>query len=224
MKPEKTMIRVQNLFVNQRVMIGRIGLYAISGVLLLSLTGCFRGLPSEKPPIHLNPNMDSQEKYKPQAKSEFFADGMTMRLPVEGTVARGDLRADDVYYTGKTAGGKTVKKLPVAITMDLLKRGQERYNIYCAPCHSPLGDGAGIIVKKGMLPPPNFHTDQVRNFDDGYFFEVISNGVRNMPGYKHQIAVADRWAIVAYIRALQRSQNASVKDLPEEKRAEYGIR
>ncbi len=183
---------------------------------LILMIGCYQGSPSENPPIHLNPNMDNQPKYKAQAKSEFFEDGATMRMPAAGTIALGDIRADHVYYQGKNADGSLVLKMPVEITLNLLQRGQERYNIYCAPCHDQTGSGQGIVVKKGFLPPPSFHLDRLREAPDGHFFDVISHGIRNMPAYNHQIQVADRWAIVAYLRALQRSQNARKSDVPEE--------
>jgi mono/diheme cytochrome c family protein len=186
----------------------------------LVVTSCYRGKPSEDPPIHLNPNMDSQPKYEAQEESEFFENRMTMRPPVAGTVARGDLREDDAYYRGKNADGSLVARMPVDITMDLLQRGKERYNIYCSPCHDQTGSGKGIIIKKGFLPPPSMHLDRLRQSPDGHFYDVISNGIRNMPSYKHQIPVADRWAIVAYVRALQRSQNAKASDVPEEIREE----
>jgi mono/diheme cytochrome c family protein len=187
-------------------------------VMALVVTSCYRGKPSEDPPIHLNPNMDSQPKYEAQEESEFFEDGMTMRPPVAGTVARGDLREDDAYYRGKNADGSLVARMPVDMTMDLLQRGKQRYNIYCSPCHDQTGSGKGIIIKKGFLPPPSMHLDRLRQSPDGHFYDVISNGIRNMPSYKHQIPVADRWAIVAYVRALQRSQNAKAGDIPEEVR------
>jgi len=183
---------------------------------LVLLIGCYRGSPSEDPPIHLNPNMDNQPKYKAQAESEFFEDGAAMRMPVAGTLAMGDLRADQAYYLGKNADGSAVTKAPVEITLDLLKRGQERYNIYCAPCHDRTGAGQGIVTKKGFLPPPSFHLDRLREAPDGHLYDVITNGIRNMPPYNHQVQVHDRWAIVAYVRALQRSQNARISDIPEE--------
>lgn len=187
-------------------------------ILLITATALLaacQGRPSTKPPIHLNPNMDHQPKYRPQAESKFFENGQAMRPPVPGTVARGELREDLPYYFGKDQAGKHINYIPVDVDMKLLQRGQERFNIYCAPCHSRLGDGQGIVVKKGFLPPPSFHLDRVRAFADGYIYDVISNGVRNMPSYKHQIPVADRWAIVAYVRALQRTQSAAAKDIPE---------
>jgi len=178
--------------------------------------GCYQGRPTSKPPIHVNPNMDAQPKYEPMEKSAFFANRSAMRLPVEGTIARGNLREDVVFYTGKTADGKPVKTSPVTTTLPLLQRGQKRYNIYCSPCHSQVGDGQGIIVKRGYVPPPTFHDKRLRDIQDGHIFDVISNGIRNMPSYRHQVPVEDRWAIVAYLRALQLSQNAATEDVPEE--------
>ena len=187
-------------------------------LLVLSLAGCGRGRPSKNPPIHLNPNMDNQEKYKAQARSNYFTDGSAMRQPVPGTVAQGFLRDDDTYYLGIEADGSFVKKAPIEYDMLLLKRGRERYDIYCSPCHSRIGDGRGIMVSRGYLPPPTFHSDRIRNVPDGEIFNVITHGVRNMPAYAHQINVDDRWAIVCYLRALQRSQSAGLEDVPEELR------
>jgi hypothetical protein len=187
---------------------------------LVFFTSCFRGTPSEKPPIHLNPNMDVQEKYLPFTKSHFFVNGSAMRMPIEGTVARGELRENTVYYFGKKDNGSFVKNNPLEITISLLERGRQRFNIFCAPCHDQTGSGQGMVVKKGFLPPTSFHLDRIRVFSDGYYFDVISNGIRNMPSYKAQVPVNDRWAIVAYIRALQKSQNAALTDIPEEIRKE----
>ena len=186
--------------------------------LVLMVTGCYRGRPSDDPPVHLNPGMDVQEKYKAQGSSEFFEDGSAMRLPVDGTVAQGELRADDIYYRGKNPDGSLVKKNPLPITRDLLDRGRQRYNIYCAPCHDLTGSGQGIVIKRGFLPPPTFHQPRLRELEDGHLYDVISNGIRNMPTYRHQISVTDRWAIIVYLRALQRSQDARVSDIPLEMR------
>jgi mono/diheme cytochrome c family protein len=182
------------------------------------LNGCFRGQPSEDPPIHINPNMDDQPKYKAQSESGYFENSATMRQPVDGTVARDELYQDTEYYFGKDANGNLVTENPLEINMQLLKRGQERFNIYCSPCHSRVGDGQGIVVKRGFLPPPSFHQDMMREKPDGHYFDVITHGLRNMPSYRHQIPVKDRWAIVAYIRALQRSQHAGLSDIPADKR------
>lgn len=185
-------------------------------LIVFIVSGCFRGRPSDDPPIHINPSMDNQPKYKAQAESQYFENGATMRMPVAGTVARGEVFEDSELYYGKDANGAFVLNNPLPVNMQLLKRGQVRYNIYCAPCHSRTGDGKGIVVKKGYLPPPNFHQDLLRNYPDGHIYDVITNGIRNMPSYKHMIPVKDRWAIVSYFRALQRSQNASLSDIPEE--------
>lgn len=198
--------------------------YCLSGLMfflatvLLLTAGCYRGKTSEKPPIHLIPDMDNQPKYKPQAQSKFFADSSDMRMPVEGTVARGYLREDTEFYQGKDSTGEFIEKAPVEISMQTMKRGEERYDIYCSPCHSRVGDGHGIIIDKGFPPPPSFHIDRIRQMSDGEIYDVIANGLRNMPSYKHQILPADRWAIVIYMRALQRSQNATLSDVPEDMR------
>lgn len=189
-------------------------------VMLISLTilgaGCYRGSPSENPPIHPNPNMFDQPKYKAQSESKFFDDGATMRQPVAGTVARDQLNLDDPYYRGIDSTGKQIENNPVPVTMTLLKRGQERFDIYCSPCHSRVGDGQGIMIQRKYVPPPSFHIDRLRQVPDGYIFDVITNGIRNMPAYKYQVPVADRWAIVAYVRALQRAHNATYSDIPPE--------
>jgi hypothetical protein len=177
---------------------------------------CSQERPSENPPIHLNPNMDDQPKYEAMEESKFFKDKSSMRMPVAGTVARGKLNENQNYYFGKEEDGNFIKKMPVKITLPLLKRGQERYEIYCTPCHGSTGAGQGIVIKKGFLAPQSYHIDRLRDIEDGYIYDVISNGIRNMPSYGYQIPVADRWAIVAYVRALQRSQNATVKDVPED--------
>lgn len=189
----------------------------LSGILsLLVLAGCYRGQPSGKPPIHLNPNMDTQEKYKPMRESTFFTDHMDMRTPPEGTVARGELREDKVLYEGKNPGGSLVSTNPLPVTTALLKTGQERFNIYCSPCHSRAGDGKGIITKyRYPVPPTNLHDQRLLDLPDGLFFDVITHGIRNMPSYAHQIPVETRWAIVAYVRALQLTQNATLADVPK---------
>ena len=189
----------------------QIGILALAIVVLI---GCGRGRISEKPPVHLNPNMDTQQKYKPFRESNFFADGSAMRQPVDGTIAQGDLMDNQEYYTGKTGLETYVTTNPRPVTKDLLLRGQERFNIYCTPCHGQVGDGKGIIMQyKYPIPPTSMYDDRIRQAEDGYLFHVISNGVRNMPPYDHQIPVADRWAIVAHIRVLQDSQNMQTDDI-----------
>jgi len=190
--------------------------FALAALIVVTAVSCYREKVSEREPIHLNPNMDSQPKKKPQSHSDFFRDGAAMRQPVGGTVARGDLREDSVYYTGKNASGLFVMHSPVPVTKQLVNRGRERFNIYCAPCHGRAGDGRGIMMEYKYPPPPTYHQDRIRQMPDGQIFDVITNGIRNMPSYRHQVPVADRWAIVSYLRALQRSQNATSKDVPDD--------
>jgi len=163
-------------------------------------------------------DMDFQEKYDPQESSPLFADGKAMRQPVYGTVARGELRNNDSLYRGTTSDGDFIEKNPMEINMSTLQRGQQEFNIYCSPCHSRVGDGRGIMVEYNYAPPASFHSERLRTLPDGHIFDVITNGRRNMPAYGSQIPVKDRWAIVAYVRALQRSQNARLGDVPEELR------
>jgi mono/diheme cytochrome c family protein len=177
----------------------------LAALLLLPAAGC-RESRSEKPPIHLNRNMDTQEKYKPQRESKFFVDGSTMRTPVEGTVARGELRDDDALYRGKTAAGEYVSS-PIPAAAETLERGRERYGIYCRPCHGDLGNGKGPVTKyQYPIPPTSYFEPRILQAKDGYIFEVISNGIRNMPAYRAQIPVRDRWCIVAHVRELQKAQ------------------
>lgn len=194
----------------------------VLGALLLG--GC-RGHQSENPPIHPNLDMDFQEKFGPQEGNPFFENGAAMRRPVPGTVARGQLRDSSELFAGRTPEGTYVERVPIAVTRAVLERGQERYNIYCTPCHGRAGDGNGIIMRGdyNYTPAPSFHLDRLLEVTDGYLYDVITNGVRTMPPYGHQVPVKDRWAIVAYIRALQRTQNASPEDLPESQRTRLGV-
>ena len=164
-------------------------------------------------------DMFNQPKVKPLARSDFFDDGMGARPPVEGTVARGELRADRVFYTGIGRDGKFVAALPVPLTRTLLLRGRERFDIFCSPCHSRVGDGRGMIVERGFKEPPSFHIDRLRAQPIGYFFDVVTSGFGEMSGYAAQVTPADRWAIAAYIRALQLSQHAPLGDVPARDRA-----
>lgn len=195
-------------------------------LLLIILTGC-RGMESEREPIEVNLNMDFQERFDPQEANPFFADNRSMRPPVPGTVARGLLREDTPIYMGRTSGGGYLQDMPVPITRALLERGQDRYGIYCTVCHGAAGDAQGIIMVGtstltgggyGFTPAPSFHDDRLRQVEDGYLYDTITNGIRNMPAYGPQIPVLDRWAIVAYVRALQRSQNATAEDVPADVR------
>jgi len=158
-------------------------------------------------------DMHVQPYYRPLSKSDFFADGRSARSPIEGTVARGDLREDTYFYTGKI-NGNPGDYLPFAVTAEDLARGRERFNIYCAPCHGRVGDGNGFIPSRGFRRPPSYHIDRLRKVPIGYFFDTMTNGFGVMPDYSAQIAPRDRWLISAYIRALQLSQNAATADLP----------
>lgn len=159
-------------------------------------------------------DMHLQPYYRPLAKSDFFADGRSARMPVDGTVARGDLREDTYFYTGKI-GNNPGDYMPFPVTIDVLERGRERYNIYCTPCHGRVGDGNGFIPTRGFRRPPSFHIDRLRKVPIGYLFDVDTNGYGVMPDYAAQIAPRDRWCIAAYIRALQLSQNAPKGDIPD---------
>lgn len=182
----------------------------------LVLSAC-RGTVTDKPPIHINPNMDDMERYEAQEESPFFADGRAMRPKVPGTVARGMLQQDTDYYKGLDSTGAYVANNPLTLTKDILLRGRSRYDIYCAVCHGKAGDGLGIVMTGGYgFAPISYHNDRLRNIEDGYLYDVTANGIRTMPAYGHQLPVADRWAVVAYIRVLQRSQNASEGDIPDD--------
>ena len=157
-------------------------------------------------------DMHDQPRFKPLAMSDFYADLRSARPPVEGAVARGQLREDAYFYTGKI-GNNPGDYLPFPATREVLERGQQRFNIYCAPCHSRLGDGNGMVVQRGYKHPPSFHQDRLRNAPIGYFYDIMTNGLGAMPDYTAQVQPADRWAIAVYIRALQQSQNAQVSDV-----------
>ncbi|MFC1483742.1 c-type cytochrome [Candidatus Neomarinimicrobiota bacterium] len=172
-------------------------------VFLLLQAGC-RGTPKEKSPIHLIRDMDDQPKYKPQSESHFFSDGITMRTPPEGVVARGDLRQDDGFYLGRRENGSFIRTSPIPQSTESLVRGEQRYAIYCLPCHGAAGDGKGPVRRYAYpIPPTSIHEQRVMDMSDGELFNVISNGIRNMPSYKEQISVSDRWRIVAHVRQLQ---------------------
>jgi mono/diheme cytochrome c family protein len=157
-------------------------------------------------------DMHIQPYYRPLAKSDFFGDGRSARLPVDGTVARGDLHEDAYFYTGKinNAPGDS---MPFPVAKEVLDRGRERFNINCTPCHGRVGDGNGFIPSRGFRRPPSYHIERLRKAPIGYFFDVMTNGFGVMPEYGTQVAPRDRWCIAAYIRALQLSQNATAKDV-----------
>jgi mono/diheme cytochrome c family protein len=164
-------------------------------------------------------DMHDQPKYEPLERNDFFDDQRASRPFVEGTVARGHLRDNPQYYEGKI-GDQPVTTFPIEVTEDLVRRGQSRYNIFCTPCHDPLGTGLGMIVRRGFKRPPSFHIDRLQQSPPGYFYDVITNGFGQMSNYAEQVPVRDRWAIVAYVRALQLSQHATINDVPAEKRTE----
>ena len=161
--------------------------------------------------------MHDQPKYEPLEESPFFGDARSARPIVPGTVARGRLHDDTLLYTGKV-GGADADVFPFPITGEVLERGRERFNIFCSVCHGRLGDGEGMIARRGFRRPPSYHIDRLRQAPVGHFFDVITNGFGAMPDHATQIPVRDRWAIIAYIRALQRSQHATLDDVPLQER------
>lgn len=175
-----------------------------AALLLIGIAGC-----------ELRQAMYDQEKYEPLEASAFFADGMSFRSQVDGTVARGQLMLDEHFYQGRIQG-QLAATLPVSVDRQLLARGQERYNIFCAPCHDQTGAGNGMIVQRGLKQPPSFHQERLREIPVGHLYDVITNGFGVMYSYSSRVSVADRWAIVAYIKALQLSQNLEFDQLPAE--------
>ncbi len=161
-------------------------------------------------------DMHDAPRYKPLAASDFFADGRASRNLPAGTVARGWLRADEALYTGR-ANGELLAEFPFPITPAEMQRGRDRYNIYCTPCHGILGDGQGMVVQRGLRRAASYHQDRLRDEKVGYFFDVVTNGFGAMQGYAEQIPVRDRWLIVAYVRALQLSQHATMADVPADR-------
>ena len=162
-------------------------------------------------------DMHVQPKYKPLAPSSFFDDGRSARPVVPGTVARGHLEIDEQLYTGMV-NGKPAETFPFPITREDLQRGQERFNIFCSPCHGRLGNGQGMIVQRGFPPPPSYHEDRLRQAPVGHFFDVITNGYGRMYSYASRVPPEDRWRIIAYIRGLQLSQHATINEVPDSER------
>jgi len=158
-------------------------------------------------------DMQVQPYQRPLVESEFYADHRSERPIIAGTVARGHLEYDTYFYTGKI-GNNDGDYMPFPVTAEVMARGQQRFNIYCAPCHSEVGDGNGMIVQRGFKHPPSYHIERLRRAPIGYFFDVMTNGFGAMPDYSQQVSAADRWAIAAYIRALQLSQHATEADVP----------
>lgn len=178
----------------------RPGLLTGTMVLTLTLVGCRQ-------------DMHDAPRYDPLEASAVFPKGASARPLVEGTVARGELRADELLYTGKV-GGQASADFPFAITRADLDRGEERFNIYCSPCHAKSGEGTGMVVQRGYRQPPSLHIDRLRQAPAGYYFDVISNGFGVMPDYRSQVVTEDRWRIAAYIRALQASHQGTTADVP----------
>lgn len=164
-------------------------------------------------------DMHVQPKYLPYEETNFFADGRSERQPVPGTVARGQLRLDELLYSGKE-NGVVADEFPFPITPADLHRGQEQFNVYCTPCHDYLGYGRGMIVQRGFPQPPSYHIERLRAAPAGHFFEVMTNGFGRMYSYAARVTPEDRWRITAYIRVLQLSQHATLEDVPAKDRGE----
>lgn len=178
-------------------------------VVVLGLSGCMRGCTSSRPPIHLNPNMDQQPKYRAQQESDFFYNGATMRIPVPGTVARGELREDVAFYEGKDEAGNHVAANPLTADLSgdeldaVLTRGHQRYEIYCTPCHAANGNGKGMLWDRAQIQAGDLHLERLIQAPDGELFDVVTNGLGLMQGYRYPIPARDRWAIIAYVREIQ---------------------
>jgi mono/diheme cytochrome c family protein len=201
-------------------MLKRALLSGISLATLLLLAGC-EGTTSRVPALEVWPDMRRQDRGKPQTFSKFFSDHRSSRPPVPGTIARGQLKEDDVYFTGVVANSY-IGKNPETIDAPLMKLGQMKFNTYCSPCHDRTGQGTGIVALKsnGSWIPANLHQDRIKGMNDGELFSVITQGRRSMPSYRFQTTEHDRWAIVAYVRALQRTSSGTVNDVPQELRAD----
>ena len=190
-------------------------------VLLFSILG-LRGTKFTSPPMDVFPEwafpgMKYQPKFRPQSSSQFFADGRADRMPVEHTVQRGMLREDDHFYRGKTAAGAFAAGFPAALTVDVkfIERGRDRYAIYCTPCHGSVGDGNGITKRYGMGATPTYHDTRLRTMAEGEIFNTITNGKNTMLPYADKLAPEDRWAVIAYVRALQRAQQGTAADVTD---------
>lgn len=213
-----------------------LSIYVLAIVAVVSVMG-FRGSNSKKPPLEVFPDMDRQARYKPQAENDFFEDGRNDRLVPANTVARGNFLnysevfspdfedthlGDTVYLEGKNPDGSFYDGFPLDVDNALMTHGQEKYDIFCSACHGAAGDGNGVTKPYGVLAA-NYHDDRLREVEDGYIFDVITNGKGLMLGMKDRISPEERWAIVLYIRALQKSQNANAAELSAAQRSELGI-
>ena len=180
--------------------------------MLATLLGACRGQPSESPPIHTQYNMYWQDRFNAHQENPFFGDRRSMRPPVEGTMARGNLEDDSALFHGVRQDGAYVETIPLDVNRSFMERGQDQYNVYCTPCHGGLGDGNGPVSDYGYIAL-SLLTDNAKEMPDGEIYSAIYDGVRTMNPYRHQIKMEDRWAIVAYVRALQLSQDAGEDDL-----------
>jgi mono/diheme cytochrome c family protein len=210
-----------------------LGIMTVAAVVVVQMGS--RGTVSDRPPLMYISDMDFEPRYNPQAASPFFADGRTMRTPPAGTIPFGGadydsdagsprqnpdfLKGDDAYYRGKE-GNAWIARNPLPVDLALLRRGQERYNIHCALCHGATGAGNGVMTQYGMVGVAGITDDLHKLMSDGEYFNVITNGKGRMMPYAPQVKVRDRWAIVAYLRALMRSQNTTLGDVPEDRRGE----
>lgn len=199
-------------------------------VLVVSVLG-FRGTKFTSAPMDVFPEwafpgMKHQPKPYSQGSSSFFADGRADRVPVAGTVQRGMLRENDHLDHGKNTDGSFVRGFPPGLAVDfkLLERGQDRFTIYCAPCHGAIGDGNGITKKYGMGATPSYHDERLRKMSEGEIFNTITNGKNNMLAYADKLIPADRWAVIAYVRALQRAQTGTIADVPGDHKSELGLK
>lgn len=199
----------------------------VLGLSVLGLRGTkFTSAPMDVFPEWAFPGMKHQPKPYAQGTSAFFADGRADRQPVAGTVQRGMLRDDDHLDHGKTAAGSFARGFPTALPVDfkLMERGKDRYTIYCAPCHGALGDGNGITKKYGMGATPTYHDDRLRQMAEGEIYQTITMGKNNMLSYADKLDPADRWAVIAYVRALQRAQTGTAADVPAAHKPELGLK
>jgi mono/diheme cytochrome c family protein len=187
----------------------RLRLRALALAMGLAVSGCARGCTSSRPPIHINPSMDQQPKVLPQSESKFFYNGASMQVPVAGTVAVGELRDDPAFYEGRAADGSFVTHSPIPVDDALIERGHQRYSIYCQPCHDARGYGKGILFQRANVPTASFHDEKIKNYPDGQIFDVITNGSGLMPAYRWPIPPHDRWAIIAWVRQLERGPTAT---------------
>ena len=200
----------------------RFALIACAVGLSLMSFGC-RGNKSDVPPVHPNLNMDFQQRFEAQSENPWFADKSAMRPPVEGTVARGALRADASLHQGRGPDGRLIDALPASIKLDdaLLKRGEDRYDIYCTPCHAKSGYGDGVVALRGLLvAPPSYQEPRLRAMPLGYFYDVITNGKGTMQPYAAQLNAEDRWAVAAWVRVLQASHRTNIAEIPAAHRGE----